>query len=95
MGILEKTDLIDAGVIARFAEVRRIKPRPPATPAQEQLSALVTRLRQLVEARTIQTNQSRLVTEPRVRASVDEIVALIKRQIAELESGARMRWICL
>lgn len=87
MGILEKTDQIDAGVIARFAEVRRIKPRPPASPAQERLSALVTRLHQLVEARTIQTNQGRLVTEPQVRTSVAEMVELINRQIAALEEA--------
>lgn len=87
MGILEKTDRIDAGVIARFAEVRQVKPRPPATPAQEQLSALVTRLHQLVEARTVQTNQGRLVTEPRVRVSIDAMVALINGQIAEIEAA--------
>lgn len=86
MGILEKTDRIDAGVIARFAEVRRIRARPPASPAQAQLAALVTRLRQLVEARTVQTNQGRLVTEPRVRASIDAMVALIDQQIAALEA---------
>ncbi len=86
MGILEKTDRIDAAVIARFAEVRRIKPRPPASPAQERLSALVTRLRQLVEVRTAQTNQARLVREPTVRASIAEMVALITRQIGELEA---------
>lgn len=87
MGILEKTDRIDAGVIARFAEVRQVKPRPPATPAQEQLSALVTRLHQLVAARTVQTNQGRLVTEPRVRASIDAMVALIDDQIAAIEAA--------
>ncbi len=85
MGILEKTDRIDAGVIARFAAVRRIQPRPPATPAQEKLSALVTRLRQLVEARIVQTNQGRLVTEPLALASIKAMVDLIARQIAELE----------
>lgn len=87
MGILEKTDRIDAGVIARFAQVRRIKPRPPATPAQEQLSALVTRLRQLVEARIVQTNQGRLVTEPHVRASIAAMLELIACHIAELEQA--------
>jgi len=86
MGILEKTDRLDAAVIARFAEVRRIKPRPPASPAQERLAALVTRLRQLVELRTAQTNQARLVREPRVHASIDEMVALITRQISEVEA---------
>ena len=52
MGFLEKTDRIDAGVIAWYAEVRRIVAQEPASAAQERLKALVTRLRQLTELRT-------------------------------------------
>ena len=85
MGILEKTDRIDAGVIARFAEVRRIKPQPPARPVQEQLAAQVTRLRQLTSLRTAQINQRRLVTDPEALASIDEIMAVTNRQIRAFE----------
>jgi hypothetical protein len=59
MGILEKTDRIDAGVIARFAQVKRIVPQPPP----HRLAALVTRLRQLTELRVTQSNRRRLVAE--------------------------------
>lgn len=86
MGLLEKTDRIDAGVIAWFAEVKRIVPCEPAGEAQERLSALVTRLRQLTELRTAQTNQRRLVTEPTVRKSFEDMLALITRQIRSLEA---------
>jgi transposase len=84
MGILEKTDRIDTGVIAWFAEVKRIVPQPPASPAQQQLAALVTRLRQLTELRTAQSNQRRLVTDPTVRGSFDALLKLIAGQIREL-----------
>src|SRR5690242_18074598 len=84
MGILEKTDRIDTGVIAWFAEVKRIVPQPPASPAQQQLAALVTRLRQLTELRTAQSNQCRLVTDPTVRGSFDALLKLIAGQIREL-----------
>ncbi len=46
---LEKTDAIDAGLIAWFAEVRRISAQTPPSADQQKLRALVTRLRQLTQ----------------------------------------------
>jgi transposase len=86
MGILEKTDRIDTGVIAWFAEVKRIVPQAPASQAQQQLAALVTRLRQLTDLRTAQSNQSRLVTDPTVRRSFDELLQLVRNQLRSLEA---------
>jgi transposase len=86
MGFLEKTDRIDAGLIAWFAAVKRIVPQEPASQAQGRLKALVTRLRQLTALRTAQINQRRLVTEPDVLASLDEVIALVSRQIRALEA---------
>src|SRR6185437_9131542 len=87
MGLLEKTDRIDAGVIAWFAETKRLAPRPPASSTQERLEALVTRLRQLTDLRTAQTNQRRLVGEATVLAHFEEMLALIARQIRTLETA--------
>lgn len=87
MGFLEKTDRIDAGIIAWFAEAKRLVAQEPASDAQEHLRALVTRLRQLTELRTAQTNQRRLVTQAQVRGSIDELVALINRQIRSCEKA--------
>jgi transposase len=81
MGFLEKTDRIDSGIIAWFAEVKRIAPQRPAGEAQRRLAALVTRLRQLTELRTAQTNQRRLVTEPMALGSFAELLGLVARQI--------------
>jgi transposase len=86
MGLLEKTDRIDAGVIAWFAQVKRIVPQPPASDAQQQLAALVTRLRQLTELRVAQSNQRRLLTEETVDRSFDELLALVARQTRDLEA---------
>jgi transposase len=86
MGILEKTDRIDAAVIAWFAETKRIKPCKPASDVQEQLVALVARLRQLTELRTAQTNQRRLVTNPTVLRSFEEVLGLVARQVRSLET---------
>jgi len=87
MGLLEKTDRIDTGVIAWFAETKRIVPQAPAGAAQERLDALVTRLRQLTELRTAQVNQRRLVTDRAVLASFEEILAVIARQMRSLETA--------
>jgi transposase len=86
MGFLEKTDRIDAGVIAWFAATRRIVPCAPAGAAQERLRALVTRLRQLTEQRTVQLNQRRLISEASVLAGFAELLGLIARQMRVLES---------
>jgi transposase len=86
MGSLEKTDRIDAGMIAWFAETKRIVPQEPPHAAQERLRALVTRLRQLTELRPAQSNQRRLVSEPGVRALFADLLAVLARQIRSIET---------
>lgn len=87
MGYLEKTDDLDAGVIARFAQVKGLVGQTPATPGQERLRALVTRLRQLTDMKVAQSNQRRLLTDPAAQASIDEILALIRRQVRAFETA--------
>ena len=86
MGFLEKTDRIDAGVIAWYADTKHIRAQEPASEAQEHLKALVTRLRQLTELRTMQSNQRRLIGDPDVNGLFSELMALIARQTRELET---------
>ena len=91
MGRIEKTDSLDAAMIAWFAEVKRSPPTPLAAPAQQQLRALVTRLRQLTDVRSAQRNQQRLIVNPRIQASFDELLQLVNRQIDALaEDIARL-----
>jgi transposase len=85
MGFLEKTDRIDAGVIAWYAEVKRIVAQAPAGETQERLEAMVTRLRQLTELRTAQANQRRLLSDRAVLAAFEELLAFIARQIRHFE----------
>lgn len=86
MGFLEKTDRIDAGVIAWYAQTKHIVAQEPASDAQQHLKALVTRLRQLTELRTMQSNQRRLVGDPDVNGMFSDMMALIARQSRELEA---------
>jgi transposase len=86
MGVLEKTDALDAGIIAGFAEARNSAPTQPAPASQQRLRGLVTRLRQLTALHTAQKNQQRLVTDPSVQALFAELLAMLKRQMRELET---------
>ena len=85
MGSLEKTDRIDAGMIAWYAEVKQSQPACLAPRSQQHLRALVTRLRQLTDLRTAQRNQQRLVTDRAVAAGFRKMLAFLAKQIAELE----------
>ena len=87
MGRLEKTDAIDAGMIAWYAEVKQSRPLCLAPASQQHLRALVTRLRQLTDMRTAQLNQQRLVTDQAVQASFDQLLAVIAGQIRTLEQS--------
>ncbi len=87
MGLLEKTDRLDAGVIAWFAAVKRIAPCAPLSAEQQRLKALVTRLRQLTELQSAQRNQRLLVSETMVLSSFREVLALVASQIRTLEAA--------
>ena len=57
IGRLAKTDALDADVLARFAAHVRPEPRPLQNAAQQDLTALVARRRQLVEMLTAERHR--------------------------------------
>lgn len=86
MGILEKTDRIDSFVIARFAHTKNLAPTPLPSQAQQRLKALVTRLRQVTDDLTVQKQRrSSMFDNTEMRSSVEEVIALLKRQSRSLE----------
>jgi transposase len=86
MGVLEKTDRIDAGMIARFAGAKNLAPTPLPSLAQQRLKALVARLRQVTDDLTVQKQRrASLLDNPEMLASIDEVIALLKRQSRSLE----------
>lgn len=86
MGVLEKTDRIDASIIARFAHAKDLRPTPAPSPAQLRLKALVARLRQVTDDLTVQKQRRvHLVDNAEILASIDEVIALLKRQSRTLE----------
>jgi transposase len=61
-GQLAKTDAIDAGVPAHFAEAMRPEPRPVPDAATQHLNALLTRRRHLLDM--LKAEQQRLASAP-------------------------------
>jgi transposase len=84
LNILAKTDRVDAGVIALFAE--KVRPTPHAIPdaAAQKLSALVTRRRQVLEMITAENNR-RAAALPVLHPQIDEHIAWLRHQLDVLE----------
>jgi transposase len=86
MGVLEKTDRIDARIITRFARDKGLQPMPLPSQAQQRIKALVARLRQVTDDLTVQKQRrSSLLDNAEMLASIDEVIALLKRQSRTLE----------
>lgn len=84
LGILAKTDKLDATIIAKFAEATKPEPRPlPDTTAQE-LKALVTRRRQLMEMLTMEKNRLHAAM-PQLRIRIQLNVEWLLKQIDEVD----------
>lgn len=85
LGVLAKTDAIDALVLARFGQLVRPPARPLATEEQALLGQLVTRRRQLIDMRTAESNRLGTAASKKVRKSIDAVLGFLEKQIAEVE----------
>lgn len=85
-GRLAKTDTIDAGVLALFAERIRPEVRPLASEKQQAFSALVARRRQLLKMRTAEKNRLRAASSEAVEQSIEAVLAALDEQINEAEA---------
>ena len=84
-GQLAKTDAIDAGILAHFAEAVRPEVRPFPDEATRELDALVTRRRQLIEMQTAESNRLHRTAAQRVRRDIQKHLDWLQRQLEELE----------
>lgn len=84
-GRLAKTDKIDAGVLAHFAEVLKLPLRPWPEAQQQELAALMTRRRQLVEMVVMEKNRLGTAWSPKVRKSLQVHLQALQEQLKELE----------
>ncbi|MBW8911409.1 MAG: IS110 family transposase [Sphingomonas sp.] len=84
MGNLEKTDRIDAEMIAGYASARKLVPTPPPSDDQRRLTALTARLRQVSADLSIQKQRLHSTSEPTALASLKEVIAFFNRQAKAL-----------
>jgi len=86
LGILAKTDRIDAMVLALFGQ--RVQPRLlEENPAQRaELAQLVARRRQLIDLRTMESNRLGQATARAACKSIRQLLQALDRQIAKIEA---------
>jgi transposase len=90
IGQLAKTDALDAQVLARFAEAVRPDPRPLADAQAQELSALLTRRRQLIAMRMAE--RQRLDTAPLpVQRRIHAHIAFLEQELAAVDGDLRDR----
>jgi transposase len=80
MGQLEKTDKIDAEMIAKFGAAKPLAPTLPPSEDQQKMAALVARLRQITSDTTIQKQRLASARDAVMRDGLIEVIALLKRQ---------------
>ena len=87
LGILAKTDRLDARVLARFGEQVRPRTVEVGSEKQAELRELVTRRRQLVEWRVAEQNRLETTLTKVVRKNVRHLVEQLDKQIRQLEEA--------
>jgi transposase len=86
MGSLEKTDQIDARMIAGYAAARRLVPTPPPCEDQRRLTALAGRMRQISQDLSVYKQRIHSADDPTARTSILEAIAFFNGQAKALAS---------
>lgn len=85
LGVIAKTDEIDAKVIAYYGRVAGIEPKPLESDELRELAALTTRRTQLVEMRLMEGNRVD-TAHPSMRKIIKEHIAWLDRQVRKIEA---------
>lgn len=89
IGILAKTDAIDARVLAEFARLASPRLIAKRSANQTELDALVTCRRQLTHVRTEQTNRRQGTSSKSARKAIDAVLKTVNNQIEDLDRQIR------
>ena len=84
-GALAKTDAIDARILARFAEAVKPTVRPLANACEQELKALLSRRRQLIDMITIERNRLPRTIE-HVKADIQEHLKWMESRLKDLDN---------
>jgi transposase len=84
MGQLAKTDALDAGLLAAFAQRMRPEPRPLPDEVAQRLEGLLTRRRQLVEMLTAEKNRLGFARGP-VKRDIRQHIRWLEKRLADVD----------
>ena len=84
LGLLAKTDAIDAAVLARFGEAVRPEVRPMLDGQVQELTDLVQRRRQLMDMVVAETNREKRA-QPVVRGRIRAHLAWLRKELADID----------
>ncbi len=87
MGILAKTDKLDAKVLARYAAVVQPEVRPLPDEESRQLDSIVTRRRQLVGMITTENNHLTSTRDKAMKERIRVHIAFLKQELAQIDKG--------
>jgi transposase len=87
LGLLAKTDAIDAAVIARFAEVAKLAGAAVPDAEARHLAALVARRRQLVGMATAEENRLQQAADKNIRRSIKRLLRSIEAELSDVDRG--------
>jgi len=85
VGKRAKTDPVDAGVIAHFAEAVRPVPRALPDEAARLLAELVGRRRQIIDMIVAERQREKRATNVRVRKSLARHIAVLEKELMEID----------
>jgi transposase len=86
LGRHAKTDPIDAGVVAHFAEAVNLEPRPLPDEATRLLGDLVARRRQIIEMMVAERQREKRVTVPRLKKSITRLIRVLEKELANVDT---------
>jgi transposase len=85
MGILAKTDKVDARVLARYAATIQPEARPLPDVEVRQLNTLVTRRRQLVEMIVAEGNRVTITRDKTMKQRIHAHIDWLKQELANID----------
>ena len=91
LGKLEKTDEVDAKVLARFAASIRPASRPVADDTTQEFQALLARRRQLMEMLVAEKNRLHQHATKPVRRSIEAHIEWLRKQVGDTDKDLEER----
>ena len=85
LGTLQKTDAIDAQVLAQFARRMEPPPTPVASELAQEADQLVRRRRQVKEMLTAEKNRLKQATAARVRTDIQQTIHFLSKQLKDID----------